>query len=905
MKDIRTIIISVLLICAIIIALPGLSDITHADTYYSSPDFYAAVDSSEGEIYYRSGAGTEYAVLSMVPNGTVLHITDILYHPSDGFFWGQTFYAGCNGWISLRQTDILRGNGYQAPDYYAVTSADGGSVNFRSGPGMSYFAYFEIPNGQQLHITDMVYNPDDGFFWGQTSYNGNTGYVSLRQTTVMRGYSTYGSDNYYLQTGDTFINNNSTQAYNSQSAYYQASVYDTGWEGLALKASPNVNSMWYLMIPENTVITISQLSGNGWGYTSYNGYTGWVALKYTRIIGDYGSEFPSYGYIEPVYYTVYNTEGEGLELRSSPTVESSTFGPVYDGTSVLVQAMEGDWAYIYYNGHYGWCNLHYMRVSDIQASTPVAAQPAVESYFYEPDLVVDTPWVQSIEDILDTYESQKAGNSISSDKWTEAYIQLLQNNKTYIDGYNWQKGYPGYSNMMSDPISRPVAIQDIYGDEIPEIIYIMQSPDNLSGSDLHIVTFVNGRTEEIYKSGWHYQAAGENHYYLFQQYGDKGLYAYETSSDDFWMQQYYGFSKEGSFDARKLYERYEETSYQTGEALVSCESLGNPISEAEYNEADNNYHINTERILMYSANCGEFAEQYIAKNGCGAMTCDEAISYLTSIEPNTTENNDIWNRTMEKGMSGEDVLWLQQQLYGLGYLTVEPDGIFGGLTEAAVNEFQIANGLGYSDGKAGNWTKEKLNNNPIAKQGNSNYSGYEGTAVDAPYGAFWKNAYGTVLNEMNKRANSSENNDPDYAFYFLYDMDEDNIPELFAYDGNYISAFGYVAVYRCLDNSAVECGRAGGVPGYYMLYGIADQPGIMLLFEKQGYWEVDILTLSGNEVVTNVIGSGGSMYDTTYPFEDADFIEPEHFKLNDLSGLNWSGNPDDDNLAIYYAYDLQ
>jgi len=114
-----------------------------------------------------------------------------------------------------------------------------------------------------------------------------------------------------------------------------------------------------------------------------------------------------------------------------------------------------------------------------------------------------------------------------------------------------------------------------------------------------------------------------------------------------------------------------------------------------------------------------------------------------------------------------------------------------------------------------------------------------------------------------------------------------------------------MAVYRCLDNSAVECGRAGGVPGYYMLYGIADQPGIMLLFEKQGYWEVDILTLSGNEVVTNVIGSGGSMYDTTYPFEDADFIEPEHFKLNDLSGLNWSGNPDDDNLAIYYAYDLQ
>ena len=72
-------------------------------------------------------------------------------------------------------------------------------------------------------------------------------------------------------------------------------------------------------------------------------------------------------------------------------------------------------------------------------------------------------------------------------------------------------------------------------------------------------------------------------------------------------------------------------------------------------------------------------------------------------------------RTLKKGMSGNDVLVVQQQLYALGYLTATPDGVFGGMTEAAVSEFQIANGLGYSDGMVGNWTRTKLANNPVAK----------------------------------------------------------------------------------------------------------------------------------------------------------------------------------------------
>ena len=64
--------------------------------------------------------------------------------------------------------------------------------------------------------------------------------------------------------------------------------------------------------------------------------------------------------------------------------------------------------------------------------------------------------------------------------------------------------------------------------------------------------------------------------------------------------------------------------------------------------------------------------------------------------------------SLKKGMSGTLVKNLQQRLKDLGYYTGSVDGDFGAGTEAAVEEFQKANGLTV-DGKAGTNTLKKLN----------------------------------------------------------------------------------------------------------------------------------------------------------------------------------------------------
>ena len=85
--------------------------------------------------------------------------------------------------------------------------------------------------------------------------------------------------------------------------------------------------------------------------------------------------------------------------------------------------------------------------------------------------------------------------------------------------------------------------------------------------------------------------------------------------------------------------------------------------------------------------------------------------------------------SLKKGMTGTLVKNLQQRLKDLGYYTGSVDGDFGAATEAAVEEFQKANGLTV-DGKAGTNTLKKLNSDTaISKKA---YTASQATATPRP-----------------------------------------------------------------------------------------------------------------------------------------------------------------------------
>lgn len=74
---------------------------------------------------------------------------------------------------------------YQEADFYVIVDAPDYYVNFRYGPGMEYGIKYPIYNGEILHVTATSDNYYDGLWWGQVDYNGDWGWISISQTSMI------------------------------------------------------------------------------------------------------------------------------------------------------------------------------------------------------------------------------------------------------------------------------------------------------------------------------------------------------------------------------------------------------------------------------------------------------------------------------------------------------------------------------------------------------------------------------------------------------------------------------------------------------------------------------------------------------------------------------------------------
>ena len=229
----------------------------------SSADYYVYVKASDGGVNIRSGPSTSYEKLmtGMIPNGTELYIS------AQSGNWGYTTYNGITGWIALSATTkSASAKSSSQPvqttqaGYYVYVKASDGGVNFRSGPSKSYGKVMSgmIPNGERLYISEVSGK------WGVTTYNGITGWIALSETT---------------KTAPSTNTASTTKSTKTTSYYVYVKAYDGG---LNLRIGPSVNYAKVMpdWIPNDTEIHITAVSGN-WGYTSYQGYSGWVNLKYT------------------------------------------------------------------------------------------------------------------------------------------------------------------------------------------------------------------------------------------------------------------------------------------------------------------------------------------------------------------------------------------------------------------------------------------------------------------------------------------------------------------------------------------------------------------------------------------------------------------------------------------------
>ena len=112
----------------------------------------------------------------------------------------------------------------------------------------------------------------------------------------------------------------------------------------------------------------------------------------------------------------------------------------------------------------------------------------------------------------------------------------------------------------------------------------------------------------------------------------------------------------------------------------------------------------------------------------GKMTMEALFrSYSPAGTPSEDDTSAEDSSLIRKGMTGSSVLDLQKKLYNNGFLTAQPDGIFGNYTETALKKFQLYNGLAVS-GTADRATLDQISSQE-AVSCNTLQTGSSGKAV--------------------------------------------------------------------------------------------------------------------------------------------------------------------------------
>ena len=137
----------------------------------------------------REGRGTNTKQLTSIPKGKIVSVSDISNN------WGKVTYNGKTGYINMQYTQK-----------YTTTSSSGGSsstsssykttdnLRVRKGRGTSYATLTTIPKGKTVTISDIKDN------WGKVTYNGKTGYSSMKYLSKVNSKMVRADEQYDTET---------------------------------------------------------------------------------------------------------------------------------------------------------------------------------------------------------------------------------------------------------------------------------------------------------------------------------------------------------------------------------------------------------------------------------------------------------------------------------------------------------------------------------------------------------------------------------------------------------------------------------------------------------------------------------------------------------------------------------
>ena len=335
-------------------AYPG--DISEDNTDTDIPDdaMKAIVATKSGSLNMRSQAKAGSSVLTTIPQGTTVSVTEY------GTTWSAVSYFGFSGYVMTTYLSFESGsntpNPEQTEDLFAKVTTASGSLNLRQKPKSGSSIYCTIP--QYAIITVHTMNSD----WSNVTYNGITGYVMTAFLTVVDSDTADPSD------GDESGDEGSDDQNPDDNQDDDSSADDDGTPTATVTtASGSLNlrfdalpgSRVLTRIPQGTTIQVLQKM-NTWTYTKYQDFYGYVMNTFLTF-SDNGAGNGDENDATPA---IVMTASGSLNLRSEPYKTVVTTIPQY--AQISVHQRGSSWCYVDYNNIYGYVMTKFLSfdVSD-------------------------------------------------------------------------------------------------------------------------------------------------------------------------------------------------------------------------------------------------------------------------------------------------------------------------------------------------------------------------------------------------------------------------------------------------------------------------------------------------------------------------------------------------------------
>lgn len=150
-------------------------------------------------------------------------------------------------------------------------------------------------------------------------------------------------------------------------------------DNLSLRTAPSTSASRILVIPRNTVVSVSGKEGV-WYKVTYGGKTGWSHGDWLRAVTTTtAAPAPTTTTVKAAptttttTSTTHMTTTANLSMRTGPSTSNSRILVIPSGKSVPVSGTSGVWKKVTYGGKTGWAHSSYLKASTTTVAAPAPA----------------------------------------------------------------------------------------------------------------------------------------------------------------------------------------------------------------------------------------------------------------------------------------------------------------------------------------------------------------------------------------------------------------------------------------------------------------------------------------------------------------------------------------------------